>query len=176
MIRNIKIGTKILLVILLVSVASLLLVAGISYTQMLNLTKYSQDANIQLGITASEKSKSALIAQAEDYLRNIVQKQAEGSSARFTQIRTELSAMVDYIERLYASPENFIGKDVPFVPDAPSQIPSAKYMLAPGVTATAAIRRELRSISNAEYVFAGMLANNTLIRSIYLGTDRKSVV
>jgi sigma-B regulation protein RsbU (phosphoserine phosphatase) len=138
---------------------------------MLNLTKYSQDANIQLGITASEKSKSALIAQAEDYLRNIVQKQAEGSSARFIQIRTELSAMADYIERLYANPENFSGKDVPFVPDAPSQIPSAKYMLAPGVAATAAIQRELRTISNAEYVFAGMLENNTLIRSIYLGTE-----
>jgi sigma-B regulation protein RsbU (phosphoserine phosphatase) len=149
----------------------MLLISVISYTQMLNLTKYSQDANIQLGITSSEKSKSALIAQAEDYLRNIVRKQAEGSSARFIQIRTELSAMAGYIERLYANPENFIGKDVPFVPDAPSQIPSAKYMLAPGVAATAAIQRELRIISNAEYVFAGMLANNTLIRSIYLGTE-----
>jgi sigma-B regulation protein RsbU (phosphoserine phosphatase) len=170
MFRNIKIGTKILFVILIVSIASLLIISAISYTQMLNLTKYSQDANIRLGITASEKSKSALITQAEDYLKNIAQKQAEGTNAIFAQVSIDLTALSSYIEAIYANPGNFGGKAIPFVPDAPDEIPCAKYMFVRGVAQSAAIQRELRWISNAEYAFSGMYENNTLMRNIYLGT------
>jgi sigma-B regulation protein RsbU (phosphoserine phosphatase) len=171
MFRNIKIGTKILFVILIVSIVSLLLISAISYTQMLNLTKYSQDANIRLGITASEKSKSALITQAEEYLQNIAQKQAEGTDAILEQISIDITALSAYVEAIYANPGDFSGKAVPFVPDAPDEIPCAKYMFAPGVTPSAALARELRWISNAEYAFSGMYINNTLMRNIYLGTE-----
>jgi sigma-B regulation protein RsbU (phosphoserine phosphatase) len=171
MLRSIKIGTKILVVVLLVSLSSLLLISVISYMQMLNLTKYSQDANIQLGATASNRSKTALISQAEFYLKSIAQKQAEGTNSIFTQIRIAIMALSEYVERVYASPERFTGMPVPFVSAAPDKIACSKYMYAPGITETAALRQELNWVSNAGYIFSGMLANNTLMDNIYLGTE-----
>jgi sigma-B regulation protein RsbU (phosphoserine phosphatase) len=171
MFRNIKIGTKILCVVLIISLFTLLLIAFISYSQMLNLTKYSQDANIQLGLTASERSRSALISQAEEYLENISLKQAEGADAVFRQIKIELNAMAEYMEWIYANPNGFSGRPVQFITDAPNEILCAKYMYAPGVAVTAAIRRELGLISNAEYAFSGMVKNSSLLFNIFVGTE-----
>ena len=58
MFRNVRIGTRILIVILGIASISLLVISVISYTEMLNLTKYSQDANIELGITASDTKRA----------------------------------------------------------------------------------------------------------------------
>jgi sigma-B regulation protein RsbU (phosphoserine phosphatase) len=153
------------------SLVTLVLIAVISYNQMLSLTKYSQDANITLGITASEKSRMALLGQAEEYLAHIARKQVEGSNATLRQVRIELAALGEYLEWLYADPDGFKGRDVPFVPDAPDETPSAKYMLAPGVAETDAIMRELNLVSNAEYAFSGLLKNHSLMDNIYLGTE-----
>ncbi|MDR2494039.1 MAG: SpoIIE family protein phosphatase [Spirochaetaceae bacterium] len=171
MFRNVKIAAKIFFMVLFISLFTLLLITVISYTQMLGLTKYSQDANIQLGITSSRRSRDALIRQAQEYLDNIAAKQAEGSDAMFRQVNTEITALTEYVERLYANPEGFTGKPVPFVLDAPPETPGAKYMYAPGVAATPAVQEELRRISSAEYAFSGIFKNNSLLHNIYLGTE-----
>ncbi|MDR2842965.1 MAG: SpoIIE family protein phosphatase [Spirochaetaceae bacterium] len=168
--RNVKIGTKILCVVLTVSLLTLLLISVISYTQMINLTKLSQDANIQLGITASDKTKNALILLAQEYTQNIAREQAESSEAFLGQISTEIEALTDYVERLYANPGNFRGKQVDFVPDATDGILSAKYMLAPGVSGTNSVMTELRLLSNSEYAFSGVMENNKMFNNIYIGT------
>ncbi|MDR0550925.1 MAG: SpoIIE family protein phosphatase [Spirochaetaceae bacterium] len=171
MFRNIKIGVKILFVVLFVSLFTLSIISVISYTQMLNLTKYSQDANIQLGITASLESKNALLNQTKEYMKNIVNEQAESSNAALRQINAELSALTNFVEQLYAHPEQFTGKAVPYVPDAPEDIVSPKYMFAPGVKESAALRQELRLLSNAEYAFSGVYKNNNMLDTLYIGTE-----
>jgi sigma-B regulation protein RsbU (phosphoserine phosphatase) len=169
--RNIKIGIKILSVVLAVSLLTLSIISVISYTQMLHLAKYSQDADVQLGITASLESKNALLNQSREYMENIVAGQAELSNAALRQTSMELTAMTSFVEEIYAHPEEFNGKSVHFVPDAPGGILAAKYMLAPGVRNTEAVRRELRLISSAEYGFFGIMGENTLLDVIYLGTE-----
>jgi serine phosphatase RsbU (regulator of sigma subunit) len=47
--RNVKIGTKILGVILFTSLLTLIVISGLSYSQMLNLSRYSQETITQLG-------------------------------------------------------------------------------------------------------------------------------
>jgi sigma-B regulation protein RsbU (phosphoserine phosphatase) len=171
MFRNIKIGTKILCVVLVVSLLTLVIISIISYTQMLNLTKYSQDANIQLGITASEQSRIALLSQAEDYLQKIATEQAIGINANLSQINAEISAMAGFLESLYANPGGFTGKNIPHPRETVEGVPSAKYFLAPEVVRTSRITEELRRISSGEYFFSATLQNNPLLFNVYLGTE-----
>ena len=60
-----KFATKILFVILGVSLISIFTASAISYRELLSISGYSQDVNIQLGFYASDSSKDALIKQAE---------------------------------------------------------------------------------------------------------------
>jgi sigma-B regulation protein RsbU (phosphoserine phosphatase) len=74
------------------------------------------------------------------------------------------------METVYQNASRFTGKSVPLVPDTQAGVPSAKYMLAPGVSMTENVRRELRTISNAEYAFSVIFKNNPVLHNIYLGT------
>ena len=170
MLRNLKISTKILVVMLAIALGALLLIAVISYTEMLNLTRYSQDANIQLGVTASDQSREALLDQAEEYLGKIAQEQAKTSNAVLEKVASEISALVDYTEDVYANPGNFVGYDMPLPYDTTEGVNSAKYILAPGVEMTDAIRAELRTMSNLEYMYAAVLENDESFFNTYVGT------
>ncbi|MFA9465810.1 MAG: SpoIIE family protein phosphatase [Velocimicrobium sp.] len=169
--RNLKIGTKILAIILIVSLSSLFFIAVVSYTEMLNLTRYSTDANTQLGINSSEKSKAALQKQAEEYITKIVKEQALKSDGELSKVQTEITSMSEYLTSLYENETNFIGKELSLPSDTVMGEASSKYMLPPGVFHTPKIDKELRLISNAEYMFAPVLKNNNILNNIYLGTN-----
>ncbi len=171
MFRNMKIGIKILCVILITSLLTLMVISVISYTQMLNLTKYSQDANIQLGITASEKSKDALLSQSENYLLNIAAEQTAATNAMLSQVHNEVTAMADYIARLYKNMTILPGKGIPLPPETEMGVASAKYILAPGAELTKEVEAELRLISNAEFMLGATLESNDLLDNTYLGTQ-----
>lgn len=170
MFNNIKIGTKILIIMLVTSLASLMVISVISYTEMLNLTKYSQDANIQLGITASGESQQALLNQAEEYLAKIAVEQAGNSDAILSQIEAELASVKDYLEGMYANPSNFVGYELPLPDENQMDVSSAKYMLPPGVEQTDLIEKELLLLSNAGFMLSAVLKNDENLDNIYLGT------
>ncbi|MDA8123720.1 MAG: SpoIIE family protein phosphatase [Deltaproteobacteria bacterium] len=171
MLRNVKIGTKILVVMLATALGALLVIATISYKEMLNLTKYSQEANVGLGLTASDKSRQALLDQAEAYLLKIVAEQAGNSNAALAQVQTEVSAMADYMEALYADPDNFRGHELPLPNKTEKGVASSKYILAPNVKRTAALEKELKLVSNAEYMFKAVLGTDSTLDNTYLGTQ-----
>ncbi|TWH49281.1 SpoIIE family protein phosphatase [Sporomusa sp. KB1] len=169
--RNLKIGTKILAIILLVSLFSLFFISVVSYTQMLNLTRYSTDANTQLGINSSERSKAALQKQAEEYIVKIAKEQALKSDAILSNVQEKITSLSEYMTAIYKNENNFKGKNVPMVSDTVMGVVSAKYMLAPGILRTPDIDQELSLISNAEYMFAPIFKNNNIFNNIYLGTN-----
>lgn len=169
--RNLRIGTKILAVILIVSLFSLFFISVVSYTEMLNLTRYSTDANTQLGINSSEKSKTALKTQAEEYIAKIAREQALKSDGILANVESEIDSISEYLTSLYVNPGNFKGRKLPMVPDTVMGQVSAKYMLPPGVLHTPKLDKELALISNAEYMCAPIFKNNNILHNIYLGTN-----
>lgn len=168
--RNLKIGTKIMAIILIVSLLSLFFISAVSYIEMLNLTRYSTDANIMLGINSSDSSKAALKRQAEEYIVKIAKEQALKSDAVLSQVQEEISSISEYLTSLYNSKSNFAGKQLPLVPDTEMGVASSKYMLPPGVIHTPELDKELLLISNAEYMLAPIFNNNVILNNIYLGT------
>lgn len=168
--KNVKIGTKILLVILAVSLGSLLIIFAVSYTEMLNLTEYSQEASLLLGETSSEKSEEALLDLTKTYLTKLTAEEGEAVNDIFTQINAEISYLKSYEEALYANEEDFSGWEMPLPYETSLGIASSKYMLAPGVEETASIQEEVLLLSNNEYTFSGVFENNGNLSNIYVGT------
>lgn len=169
--RNLKIGTKILAVILLVSLCSLFFISVVSYTEMLNLTRYSTDANTQLGVNSSTKSKLALRKQAEEYISKIAKEQAQKSDAVLLKVQKEIDLSSEFLSALYRNEKNFAGRELPLVPETEMGVASTKYMLPKDVVRTPKLTSELRLLSNAEYLFAPLFGNNEILNNIYLGTQ-----
>lgn len=171
MLKNMKIGIKILLVILIMSLGTLMIISVNSYLQMMELTKEFQSVNTTLGTTASEDSREALQAQMEESLVKIAQRQAQISNEKLVHLRNVIDCAAVYISNLYANESEFIGHFVPFPYETEDGVACSKYMLAPGVEDTEALQREVRLLSNCEYLFAPELESNSMMDNIYLGTD-----
>jgi sigma-B regulation protein RsbU (phosphoserine phosphatase) len=170
MINNIKIGTKILIAISGAALMTLLIVSIVSYVQMLRLGNYSEDASVQLGITASEESRTALIARAEDYLQNIAAEQAEHVNVHLESVSDSISTLAAYVEILYANPDSFAGKPMLPAEDAPGGVIAEKYYFAKDVVRTRAVNEELRRLSTVGYLISALWATNSLMDNIYINT------
>ena len=171
MFKNMKIGIKILLVLLVMSLGTLMIISVISYVQMMGLTKEFQQVNTTLGNTASEDSKTALQSQMEENLVKFAQKQAEVSNEKLIRLRSAIDNSVGYMENLYANEELFVGHSLPFPYETVDGVACSKYMLAPGVEDTPEIQEHVKLLSNCEYLFAPVLENTTMMDNIYLGTE-----
>lgn len=171
MFKNMKIGIKILLVILLMSLGTLMIISVNSYVQMMRLTNEFQSVNTTLGNTASEDSKQALQSQMEGSLGRIAKKQAQISNEKLIRLRNTIDCAAAYISGLYANQSEFIGHSLPLPYETEDGVACSKYMLAPGVEDTPELQREVRLLSNCEYMFAPELENNSMMDNIYLGTN-----
>ena len=171
MLKNMKIGIKILLVVLVMSLGTLLVVFISAYLSMDGLSDEFQKTNISLGLTASDDSKEALQSQAEEYLDRIAQKQALYSNEELQEISRMVTSLSGYIEYLYENSERFEGRELPLPDETEDGVASSKYMLAPGVTATDEIWSELGTLSVCEAAFAPELEENPMLDNIYVGTE-----
>lgn len=171
MLKNMKIGIKILLVILLMSLGTLLIISVNSYMQMMDLTKEFQQVNTMLGTTASEDSKVALQAQMEESLVKIAQRQAQISDEKLVRLRNVIDCAAAYVSNLYANASEFSGHSLPLPYETEDGVACSKYMPAPGVADSEELQREVRLLSNCEYLFAPQLESNPMMDNIYLGTE-----
>lgn len=128
MFKNMKIGIKILLVILLMSLGTLLIISVNSYLQMMRLTNEFQRVNTTLGNTASEDSKQALQEQMEDSLGKIAQKQARISNEKLRRIRNAIDCAAGYISGLYEKEDEFTGHSLPFPYETEDGTACSKYI------------------------------------------------
>lgn len=171
MLKNMKIGIKILLVLLVMSLGTLLIISVNSYMQMMGLTKEFQEVNTTLGATASEDSKVALQSQMEENLVKLAEKQAEISNEKLVKLRGIIDNSVGYMENVYANPDLFVGHELPLPYDTVDGVACSKYMLAKDVVDSEEIQAHVRILSNCDYLFGPQLENNTMMDNLYLGTQ-----
>ncbi len=170
MLKNMKIGIKILLVLLVMSLGTLLIISVNSYVQMIGLTKEFQEVNTTLGTMASEDSKEALQSQMEDNLVKLAQKQAQISNEKLIRLRSVIDSSVGYIESIYENADKFVGHQLLLPTETQDGELCSKYMLAPGIADTQQIQEHVRILSNCDYLFDSELKNNPMLDNMYLGT------
>lgn len=168
MFKNMKIGMKILIAALGMSLGAMMVVFIDAYVSMDRLSGEIQKTNTSLGLTASDDSKEALQSQAEEYLTRIIQKQALYSNKQLSEISRTVTVAAEYTKYLYEDSSQFLGAGLP--QQTPEGEAGAQYMLAPGTDATEDIMAEVRLLSNCEAIFAPSLSENKMLDSFYVGT------
>lgn len=174
MFKNMKIGMKILIVVLGMSLGAMMIVFIDAYVSMDRLSDEIQKTNTELGLTASEDSKEALQSQAEEYLTRIIQKQALYSDKQLSEISRTVTVAAEYTQSLYAENSRhddsarYAGGKLP--QETAEGVAGAQYMLAPGTDATGDIMAEVRLLSNCEALFGPSLSENKMLDSFYVGT------
>ncbi len=170
MFKNMKISIKILLVILIMSLGSLLIVFGESFYFMNSMVDEFEQANIALGINSSDVTKDSLIDQTEQYLKQLVTKQAQATNIRLNSVNRIVTQSAEYTSSLFKNRTNFVGRDMPRPDQTEAGVACSKYFLVKGVARTPAIMQEVKTLSNCEYAFAPYLDNNDILDNIYIGT------
>ncbi len=171
MFKNMKISIKILLVILIMSLGSLLIIFGASFYFMNDMIDEFEQTNIALGLNSSNVAQSSLLEQAEGYLTKLVEKQAQSANNTFYTVNKIVTESSQYTDSLYENPDNFVGKEMPNPSETKAGEACSKYFLVKGVKETPEVMKEVNILSNCEYMFAPLLAVNSMLDNIYIGTE-----
>ncbi len=169
--KNMKFATKLLLVVLSISLVAMIAVAVIAYNELLKLSSYSQDVNTQLGFLASTQSQDALISQAESYLSRLSTSQAEGCDQSLIMIEDDVVKLAGYMTRIYEKPENFQGLVLPRPDETEMGVASGKMMTAKSAVPGEALEAEKKLSSNADFMFASVFDANDMLSNAYFGTE-----
>mgnify|MGYP003767136803 CR=1 FL=1 len=164
------IKVKILVLVLGISLVSLSAAAFISYDAMKNLGDYALECSVELGNSAANDSQSSLERRTSEYLLRVAGDQADISNSILSKVEDKVLTMSEYAESLWNNPAGF----VPAEPLAPSEAKNMTrvpvFELASDVN-KASISEELGLLGNMKYLFDPVLAGDTNLSSIYLGTQ-----
>ncbi len=114
------IGTKILLIILLVSMVAQLATGILSYISIIRLANYSKEEAASLGIYASGSSEYALKNQAESYLKEVSGSLADVSDSVLEEVSDQVLSYCDGLEDIYKYNRNS-GGTIPPLPETTTE-------------------------------------------------------
>ncbi len=169
--RNVKIGTKLLINLLITALLPIFFITGLALDTLPGLSRNFVNTASRLGEHAAQVSETALLEQAEHYLLKIAGEQSQKINGALQRVQSELAAMAAYAASLYARQDTLPGRDLPLPYETENGVFSSKYMPAPGVALTWALRREMRLLSNAEAMLRPIQAANGMMSNVYLGTQ-----
>ncbi len=165
---NFKIKTKILMLVLGVSLLSLILFLIMSYSGMMQQGDYALNQTSKLGRQAAEESREALEEQTERDLMNLVISQARSSNDFFAKIEEEVLVMSNFSYLAWENEDIFAKLDLAKLDDTEL---TALKRIAPGV-ARAEVESEINALNYLGPLFKPHLARNENLDSIFFGTEK----
>ena len=171
MFKKMKIGVKILLVVLGVSLGAMMLIFIDMYNTIGTLGRRLEDTNKSLNAAALDNISDVVLNLTEQYLEPLLYQNVIYCDNRLWEISKMVVRGAEYVNYIYANSRQFVGKDVPEPEDTADGEASAKYIMAPDAGMTDDIEREIRMLSNCEPVFQSALSGDDMIGRIYVGTQ-----
>ena len=157
---------------LALTLGTMLLVCAGFYAIIGNLRGNIQKLYEDIRTEAEQTIEEGLFAQDSDSLGVLADTQTEVTDSRLRVVADAVRQSAEYAEKLYASPSEH--GNAAYSPVHLSEAPdtlSARYMFSAGVEETAALREELRLISNIEEIFAPIMEyNRRFLDNLYVGT------
>ena len=167
-----KIGTKILASLLLLSLISLLAFGYTALKEMKGLGNYALKGSVELGDQAVEDSILALENQAEKNLLKLAQDQAAISGTILRRIDSEVNIVAKFASNLWSSTYEMQPVRSYSQNDKPKDIYAFSVCgLASGVNRTETISKEINLSSGMDTIFISIASNNPHINTICLGTQ-----
>lgn len=118
--KNLKIGKKILIIVLLISFIAQISTGILAFISIINLSNYSQGETSKLGEQTASNSETALKNQAESYLKEVSSSMAKASDSIFEEVNDEVSGLCVGVEDIYQNSGNFEGHPIP-LPETTAQ-------------------------------------------------------
>lgn len=166
-----SIKTKILKIILTLSIISLLLLGVIALYDMFQLGSYALKTNQNLGKQASDDSSTALQDQAKYYLVRMAESQAHIANAIFEKVETSVNIASIKAQRLWEHPEySPVLKSYSPTDNLKNPKEASVYKIAPN-TDPEKIKKDIEISSGLDFVFKEICKNDANIKSIYMGTQ-----
>ncbi len=107
--KNLKIGKKILIIVLLISLIAQISTGILAFISIVRLSNYSQNEASKLGENTAENAETALKNQAESYLKEVSSSMAEASDNILEEVSDEVSGLCVGTEDVYQNSKNFAG-------------------------------------------------------------------
>ncbi len=167
-----KIGKKLIISMLALTLGSMLLVGTGLYAIITDLRENMQKLYENIKTGAEQTIEEGLYAQDSDSLGALAYMQREVTNSRLQIVEDAVRQSAEYAEKLYASPSGYLNSaPVPVHLSEATKTLSARYMFSAGVEETDELYRELGLISNMEELFAPIMKyNSRFLDNLYVGT------
>lgn len=163
---------KVQTMVLVISVAALLLTSLISVFSMLTIQNRVLSDGKELGDTAATNSESALLAQMEQNLLDIVSSKANLADSELGGFSGYIGQFSAYAEGLYEKSSAFVPVEVLPPYKENKGINKMQRYLANEEIALDDVRGEINLLGNLEHVFSPIInAESEMITTIYIGTE-----
>ena len=170
--NDLKIGKKLIISLLALTLGTLLLVYVGLYAIIADLREDIHKLYEEIRTGAEQTIEEGLYAQDSDSLGVLADMQMEVTDSRLRIVADAVSQSAEYAEKLYASPSNYLNSvySPVHLSEAPDTL-SARYMYSAGVKETDALNEELKLISNMEEIFTPIMKyNSRFLDNLYVGT------
>jgi phosphoserine phosphatase RsbU/P len=165
-----SITTKILSMLLALSLISLGVFAYVSLNNMSSLSNYALESSLKLGNDATSESAAALKEQAEQNLVQLARDQADISDGLFERVQNETHTLAEYAATLWENPEvsEFQHSYSQYErPDNP--LSTSVFVLGKGVFLSSVIG-EVTFLGNMDRIFIPVCQKDSNILQTYIGT------
>ncbi len=167
-----KIGKKLILSMLALTLGTMLVVCAGLYTIIGSLRDNIQTMYEHIRTGAEQTIEDGLYAQDSDSLGALADMQVAVTDSRLRIVSDAVEQSAEFAERLYASPSAYASSAYSPVhlSEAPDTL-SARYMFSAGIEETPALYDELKLLSNLEEIFAPVMRyNSQFLDNLYVGT------
>lgn len=169
-IKNLKIGQKILISIIVVSLIAQISAAVPTIINIFNISKNSQSELISLGNFTSHTSENALKNQAETYLKKVSDAMSDASDNIFEEVSDQTNSLSIAAQDIYRNPKKFNGHHTLPLPETTAK---GNRSLRENASEKAYIVDPENTSENGESVLVYNTVSNKFSEKIYK-TDAKT--
>lgn len=152
-----------------VSVLAVVLCGAVAVFGMRNMIREAATASQSLGETAAYDSRTALVGQAQDGLKEQVKQKAELTEERLLNIAGQVETTAGYMSGVYQNPERYLPRPV----EKPAMKNAGKWALQYSLVEDVdyeAVQEEIDLAGNLYHMVAPLCEGNDTVSSIYFSS------
>lgn len=152
-----------------VSVLAVVLCGAVAVFGMRNMIREAATASQSLGETAAYDSRTALVGQAQDGLKEQVKQKAELTEERLLNIAGQVETTAGYMSGVYQNPQRYLPRPV----EKPAMENAGKWALQYSLVEDVdyeAVQEEIDLAGNLYHIVAPLCEGNDTVSSIYFSS------
>ena len=152
-----------------VSVLAVVLCGAVAVFGMRNMIREAATASQSLGETAAYDSRTALVGQAQDGLKEQVKQKAELTEERLLNIAGQVETTAGYMSGVYQNPQRYLPRPV----EKPAMKNAGKWALQYSLVEDVdyeAVQEEIDLAGNLYHMVAPLCEGNDTVSSIYFSS------